>query len=139
MLEQARVKGIYAELREADLMAELLGSVSHWPLILAADVLCYFGALEEVMAAVHARLEPGGWFAFSLEQLVPDHDGVVPGNGNWALLRQGRYAHAADYARASAVAAGFTIRVMASEVVRWEAGVPVEGILIVLERTRHDG
>ncbi|MGE0222029.1 MAG: tetratricopeptide repeat protein [Acetobacteraceae bacterium] len=139
MLEQARVKRIYADLREADLMTALQAGTDRWPLILAADVLCYFGALEEVLEAVHARLEPGGWFAFSLERLLPDHDGVVPGNGHWALLRQGRYAHAADYARETALAAGFAVRVMADEIVRWEAGIPVDGLLMVLERTRHDG
>ena len=39
--------------------------------------------------AVHEALEPGGWFVFSVERVLPDHDGVMPGNGNWALQRQG--------------------------------------------------
>ena len=111
----------------------------HWPAILAADVLCYFGALDEVLTAVHARLEPGGWFVFSLERLVADHDGEIPGNGSWALLRQGRYAHAVEYAHNCATEAGFAIRLLTPEVVRYEAGVPVDGIMMVLERTRHDG
>lgn len=162
MLEQARVKGIYARLIEADLMAALgpggprpggaipgapttaaqgdeAAPPSHYPLIIAADVLCYFGALNEVLTAVHARLEPGGWFVFSLETLLADHDGTVPGNGEWALLRQGRYAHAADYVQRAALDAGFTIRASASEVIRFEGGVPVDGMLLVLERSRHDG
>jgi predicted TPR repeat methyltransferase len=37
-----------------------------WKLIVAADVLVYFGALSEVFAAVHSRLEPGGWFVFTV-------------------------------------------------------------------------
>ena len=144
MLEQARVKNIYAELREADLMTALAGDPSsdktqHWPVIVAADVLCYFGSLEDVLPAVHARLEPGGWFIFSLERLVPDLDGEVPGNGRWALLRQGRYAHAVDYVHRAAVAAGFAIRLLTPEVIRFEAGMPVDGIMMVLERVRHDG
>ena len=112
---------------------------SHWPLIIAADVLCYFGALDDVLPAVHGRLEPGGWFVFSLETLLPDLDGVVPGNGDWALLRQGRYAHAVDYARRVALDAGFVIRHFVPEIVRHEAGTPVDGVLMVLERARHDG
>jgi predicted TPR repeat methyltransferase len=146
MLEQARIKSVYTTLIEADLITALGGGLAarmpgqtHWPLVIAADVLCYFGALDDVLAAVHARLEPGGWFIFSLEVLLPDHDGVVPGNGDWALLRQGRYAHALDYARRAALDAGFVIRRLASEVVRHEAGVAVDGVLVVLERARHDG
>lgn len=142
MLDQARVKQVYATLIEADLMAALASGEpdqSHWPLIIAADVLCYFGALDDVLPAVHGRLEPGGWFVFSLETLLPDLDGVVPGNGDWALLRQGRYAHAVDYARRVALDAGFVIRHLAPEIVRHEAGTPVEGVLMVLERARHDG
>jgi predicted TPR repeat methyltransferase len=144
MLDQARVKQIYARLIEADLMTALsagpeAGAPAHWPLIIAADVLCYFGALDDVLTTVRARLEPGGWFIASLERLLADHDGTVPGNGDWALLRQGRYAHAAEYVQRAALDAGFVIRRFASEVIRFEAGVPVDGLLLVLERARHDG
>ena len=92
-----------------------------------------------MLPAVHARLEPGGWFVVSLERLVPDHDGEIPGNGRWALLRQGRYAHAVDYVHRAAITAGFAIRLLTPEVIRFEAGMPVDGIMMVLERVRHDG
>jgi len=142
MLDQARIKQVYADLVEADLMTALGGPLipqADWPLIIAADVLCYFGALDDVIPTIRTRLEPGGWFVCSLERLLPDHDGIVPGNGDWALLRQGRYAHDADYARRIALDSGFVIRHFAPEVVRYEAGVPVDGILMVLERPHHDG
>jgi predicted TPR repeat methyltransferase len=138
MLQHARVKQLYADLREADLMTMLREDTAQWPLVLAADVLCYFGALEEAMQAVHARLQPGGWFVFSLEELLPDHDGVLPGNGDWALLRQGRYAHTVTYASRAALAAGFSIRTNDQEVIRYEADVPVQGMLMVLERVAAD-
>ena len=89
---------------------------------------------------MHARLEPGGWFIFSVEELLPDHDGAMHGNGDWALQRQGRYAHAMDYVadggkRSPTSPSGF-----------WNARrcatrrtSPVAGIFAVLERTRHDG
>ena len=56
----------------------LAEDATRWRLVLAADVLIYFGALEELLAAVHPRLQPGGWFIFSVEELLPDHDGMVP-------------------------------------------------------------
>jgi predicted TPR repeat methyltransferase len=137
MLAHAAAKGLYAELREADVMAELAGGAEHWPLILAGDMLCYFGDLQPLLAAVHANLQPNGWFVCSTEELLPDRDGVVPGVGGWALQRLGRYAHAIDYVRVTAEQAGFTIRQLERQVVRHEANAPVPGLLAVLERGHH--
>jgi predicted TPR repeat methyltransferase len=139
MLAQARGKGVYDRLIEADIETALADSAETWPLVTAADVLCYFGALERVLAALRHRLEPGGWFLFSLELLLAHHDGTVPGNGDWALQRQGRYAHAPAYVERAALDAGFVIRENRHEVIRFKAGLPVEGLVMVLERPRHDG
>ena len=97
-------------MREAEILADLgRESAERWPLIIAADVLCYFGALETVLAAVHGRLQSGGWFVFSTEELLPDHDGIMPGNGSWAPHRQGRYAHSLNYVHEAAWTAGFRV------------------------------
>ncbi|MBN8925588.1 MAG: hypothetical protein BGO51_01430 [Rhodospirillales bacterium 69-11] len=139
MLAQAAAKGLYAHLRQEDVMTALADGEARWPLILAGDVVCYFGALEELMQAVHARLEPGGWFMLSTEELLPHADGTLPGDGRWALLRQGRYVHHAEYLAGCATQAGFEIRVFERGVIRYEAEVPVDGFFVVLERVRHDG
>jgi predicted TPR repeat methyltransferase len=138
MLAHARVKRLYAELREADIIADLTAHEQQWPLIIAADVLCYFGALEDLLAIVHQRLEPGGWFVFSVEQVLPDHDGIVPGNGKWALQRQGRYAHAEEYVYEAVCAAGFRVLRIDRPIVRQEAGADVPGLLFAIERIHHD-
>jgi SAM-dependent methyltransferase len=49
MLAHARAKRIYAELREGDIIADLNSHSQRWPLITAADVLCYMGGLSRVM------------------------------------------------------------------------------------------
>ena len=104
-------------------------------------MFCYFGALAELFAAAHANLTPGGWLVCSVEELLPDRDGVVPGDndGNWALQRQGRYAHSLAYIRHTATEAGFQVLRLDRETVRHEANAPVAGLLIVLQRVRHDG
>jgi predicted TPR repeat methyltransferase len=187
MLAQAAAKGLYAELREADVLEVLArkplppaaggvevrstdgegdragtlgrdaacrpdhphprrsasstsaapaGEVFGYPLILAADVFCYFGALGEVFAAAHANLSPGGWLVGSVEELLPDRDGALPGtNGNWALQRQGRYAHSLAYIRDTATTAGFQVLRLDRETVRYEANAPVAGLLMVLQRS----
>jgi predicted TPR repeat methyltransferase len=139
MLDQARAKRLYTELRENDIVTDLATHSERWPLIVAADVLCYFGALEPLFAQIHISLQPAGWFVFSVEEVLPDHDGVVPGNGNWALGRLGRYAHAPEYVHEAACAAGFRVLRTDRRAIRQEAGIDVPGLLLTLERIRHDG
>jgi predicted TPR repeat methyltransferase len=119
----------------------LLGALPPYPLILAADVFCYFGALTDVFTAAHASLTPGGWLVCSVEELLPDRDGVLPGDhdGAWALQRQGRCAHSLAYVRDTATAAGFEVLRLDREAVRCEANAPVPGLLAVLQRVWHDG
>jgi predicted TPR repeat methyltransferase len=138
MLIHAKEKRLYAELREGDIIADLTTNKQRWPLIIAGDVLCYFGSITELLELVHQRLEPGGWFVFSVEQILPDHDGVVPGNGNWALQRQGRYVHSESYIYEAVCDAGFRVLRTERPVIRQEAGAGVQGLLLAIERIRHD-
>jgi predicted TPR repeat methyltransferase len=138
MLAHASAKQLYAESREADLQQMLAEDETRWKLIVAADVFVYFGALTEVLASVHARLEPGGWFVFSVEELLPDSDGTVHGNAGWALERMGRYVHSMSYVASAVREAGFAVRTLERQVVRYEADAPVAGIFAVLERGPHD-
>jgi predicted TPR repeat methyltransferase len=102
--------------------------------IVAADTACYFGSLDTLLAAVHQRLQPGGWFVFSVEEILADHDGVMPGNGDWAPGRQGRYAHAPHYVHEAACSAGFRVLRIDRPVIRQEAGIDVPGLLLTIER-----
>jgi predicted TPR repeat methyltransferase len=138
MLEQARAKGLYSSLREARLPAALNDDTTSWRLILAADVLCYFGALDEMLRTVFGHLRPGGRFIFSLEELLPNQDGAIPGNGDWAPGRLGRHAHSARYLAATAAAHGYRCLTLDHAVLRYEAGGPLAGLLVVLERPRDD-
>jgi predicted TPR repeat methyltransferase len=134
MLEAAAAKQRYAELHETDLMQFMVEDDRRWQLIVAADVLVYFGALAELLTLARSRLEPGGWFAFSLEELLPGAPGSVRDSGDWALQCQGRYAHSMDYVVASARETGYAIRTLERQTVRFEGEAPVAGFLVVLER-----
>lgn len=138
MLAEARSKGLYDTLIHADLEQMLAQSDEMWPLILAADVFCYFGDLGGVLGAVHARLQPGGLLAFTVEELDDASMTACDRNRGWRLGRQGRYAHSFDMIAAGVAAAGFDLQVMRREVLRTEAGAPVPGILTVVQRVRHD-
>jgi predicted TPR repeat methyltransferase len=132
MLAQARAKNLYAHLEQAELEAYLARDSTAWPVMLAADVFCYFGDLDDALCLAHGRLTPGGVLAFTVEELAE------PGLP-WRLGRQGRFAHAEAYVRAAAAKAGFAIRTARREALRTEATADVPGLLFVLERVRHDG
>jgi predicted TPR repeat methyltransferase len=138
MLAGAAAKHLYADLHETDLMQFLAEDATPWKAVLAADVLVYFGALREVAASVHARLEPGGWFVFTVEELDPDHHDNVHGDGDWVLGPMGRYAHSMLYVAKIAREAGFVIRTLERQTLRYESDVPVAGYFVVLEREQHD-
>jgi predicted TPR repeat methyltransferase len=135
MLAGAAATKLYAELREADFMQVLTDDAARWRLILAADVLCYFGVLHDALAAVHARLESGGWFIFNVEEALPDYSGTTRAVDGWALQRQGRYVHTMDYVAKVARELNFTIRTLERQTLRYEADAPVAGLFGVLERT----
>ncbi|MCW2247894.1 putative TPR repeat methyltransferase [Azospirillum fermentarium] len=122
MLEQARARGLYDRLTEAELTAFLTRHPARFDVILAADVLCYFGDLAEVLAAARAGLRPGGLLAFTVERLA---DGRP-----YRVNPHGRYAHAPGYVEAAVEGAGLRLSVLRGEVLRHEGGQPVAGLLV---------
>jgi len=138
MLDDARAKCLYKTLRQGVIVSDLTLYEQRWPLIIAADVFCFFGALEDLLALVYQRLKPSGWLLFAVESLQPDYHRVVPGNWNWALQRRGRYAHAEHYVYEASCNAGFRIERIDRPTIRQEASADVTGLLLVLERVRHD-
>lgn len=135
MLEEARAKGCYTSLHEADLLAHLRAPGPAYPIILAGDVLCYFGDLAEIFTAVATRLAPGGLFLCSLEEQAGEELTVDDiGQPGWQLGRQGRYTHQVNHILTRASEAGLALREIVQEPLRQEAGADVAGLIVVLER-----
>ena len=127
MLERARARGLYDQLVEAELGTFLAGHPRAFDLIVAADVLCYFGGLEAVLAAAAAALRPGGRLAFTVERLEASD---VPHRVN----PHGRYAHAEEHVRAALAATGLAVLRHSRETLRQEGGAPVGGLVVVAAR-----
>ena len=129
MLSQARATGLYDELACADIGAFLGERTAAFDLVVAADVLVYFGDLALLFARVRASLRPGGWFCFSTEA---GEGGAGFASLDYALLPSNRYAHALDYLERLAATHGFTILEAGRAPVRSENGVAIDGHLLVL-------
>jgi predicted TPR repeat methyltransferase len=125
MLDKAREAGLYDELACADILPWLEQRPAEWSLVLAADVLVYFGALERLFDRVARVLQPGGCLAFSVEALASTS---APG---YAITASNRFAHAPAYVRACAQAAGLTLVEQRDAVLRQEHGVEVAGLLFL--------
>src|SRR6202011_5820865 len=69
MLSKAAARAVYDQLNCAELTQWLAECGQQFGLVVAADVLCYFGDLSAAFANSRAVLAPGACFACSLEAL----------------------------------------------------------------------
>ena len=124
MMEQARDRHVYDALIKAELTAFLQQSPAHYDVIVSADTLVYFGALEAVLSAASAALRPGGMLVFTLEKNAQP-DAPVP----YRLETHGRYTHRREYVERLCADAGLRTEIVHAEL-RMECGVPVAGLVV---------
>lgn len=126
MIAETARKGIYDSLQKAELVAALSARRADADLVTAADVLIYCGALPPVLTALVPAMRQGGLVAFSLEA----HDGPEA-----HFLRPSlRYAHGVQATRDALVVAGLEVLRFETEVLRFDRGAPIAGMLIVARR-----
>ena len=124
MLQHASGKGVYHELVQSELTAYLEQRHDAYDVIVSADTLVYFGALEQVFAAAAAALRPGGVFIFTVEEAL-DH-APTP---TYDLQPHGRYSHSPSYVERLLVMVGLHPAIGRAEL-RKESGLPVAGLVI---------
>jgi predicted TPR repeat methyltransferase len=129
MLALAHQRSVYDELHEAELTAFLVSRPATFDIIVLADVLCYFGRLEEAIHAAHAALLSGGLLCFSVEVLAEAAAGEC-----FQLGRHGRYSHTMPYLEHVVTEADFGPPGIDEVVLRQELGRPVKGYLVTGRR-----
>lgn len=125
MLARARARGGYDHLVKAELGEYLTNQVQAFELVVIADVLIYFGALDGVFAAARAALEHEGLLVFTIETRVADSQAPP-----FVIRPSGRYAHAPQYVESALVKHGFQVLSSTPVVLREEFTVPVAGLVI---------
>ena len=123
MLARARARDKYDDLVEAELSAWLGRQRHAYDVIVSADTLCYFGALDAVVAAAANALKPGGLFVFTVEKAAEDVRA-------FKLNPSGRYSHAGEYVRDSVADARLAVNAIDPVVLRRENGQDVAGWLV---------
>ena len=125
MLEKARTRKLYDRLVLAEIVSYLTEVEQKYDILVAGDVLAYFGSLSGILRGVARVLREGGVFAFSVE--------VHRGSG-FRLTPSGRYAHAREYIRRLATSARLREVSVGRAHLRYEYGDPVVGDIWILER-----
>jgi predicted TPR repeat methyltransferase len=131
MLSKAAARGVYDQLNCAELTDYLGTCGTHFDVVIAADVLCYFGDLSVVFARIRDALAAGGHFACSLEA-ADDAGQTDP----FVLRPHGRYQHARAYVEQALQAAGLRLVALSERILRYERNNPVGG-LVVLATPAH--
>lgn len=124
MVARARERCIYNGLAVSDI-ENLPAPDEHYDLVLAADTLVYLGDLRLVFASVSAQLKPTGFFLFTAEKCE---------DAAFSLGPKRRWRHSEDYLRKEAERLGFIVAGLLSCSPRTEAGVPVDGYAVALQR-----
>ena len=130
MLAKAQARGMYDELAKGELTEYLHTHPSTFDVVISADTLVYFGALEVALAAAHSALKDNGVLVFTVEHAA-DSDAQFPG---YRLNPHGRYSHSLDYLGRTLAAAGFVAPKLDTVVLRMESGSPVEGIAVTCRK-----
>lgn len=128
MIAQARRKGLYDRLTVGDMgyyLAEAAAAGAQHHLVVAADVLVYVNALDDIVAGAARVLAPAGLLAFTAETHA----------GRGVILRESlRHAHGEDHVRDALAAAGLRPLVLERRSTRTETAQPVPGLLVVAAR-----
>lgn len=125
MLQTAQRREIYDELVHAELTGFLATQTAAYDLIIMADTLIYFGALEPVFSAAYSALSVGGKLVFTAEisnQRTADQ---------YHLHFSGRYSHSESYITDTLASCGFSLTSLTPIVIREELGKPVAGVLVI--------
>ena len=134
MLEGAAARQVYDELHKGELVGFLRAHPREFDVIVSADTLVYFGALEEFVSAAAGALRPDGLLILTLEALPG-----AAGGPDYEIENHGRYSHARGYVDRLLTEAGMEPAIVPAEL-RMEAGAPVAGLAVrarLREGRRH--
>lgn len=126
-LAVAEAKGLYDALHAREIVEYMdTCETASFDLVVAADMLIYFGDLTEFLQGARRVLKSGGCLIGSFQALAADHGFAIESNG--------RFSHARSYLLERHGAAGFTPIAVESLDIREELGLPVKGLLVVARK-----
>lgn len=134
MLSKAGNRGCYDELAAVEALdylqeaTRLIGSASPFSLVVALDVLIYFGPLGALFHLVAENLANGGYFVLSVE--IPESEAA----NDFQLIPSRRFVHSGEFVVQEAAAVGLVVELGQNVDLRLENGAPVKGCVFALSK-----
>ncbi|MCL5273084.1 MAG: tetratricopeptide repeat protein [Gammaproteobacteria bacterium] len=126
MLGHAKEKGIYDSLIHSEVSDFLSKNKQAYDLIVAADVLPYFGDLTALFQSISAHMTPEGYFIFTTE---------ISETESWILQTSARFKHSSDYIKTLANQFQFNMIKQEQVPARLQNQHPLDVMLYVLKKT----
>jgi predicted TPR repeat methyltransferase len=127
MLEIVAQKNLYQGLIHADIPDFLKDKHDVYDLVIAGDVLVYFGDLGELFADIYQALHHDGLFVFNAE---------IGSDKDYSMTESGRFAHSKSYLDNLIQQTQFKTLDYQIIHLRTQNGVPVEGHLYLLAKLK---
>ncbi len=127
MIEEAKKKAVYDKLSVVDIMEIIDNYENDFDVIIAMDVLCFFGDLSEVYKKCARALRSGGVFGFTVEKGESDQD--------WTFHNYGNFLHSVDYLNRMGQIVGLKKMKIEEMVLRKELYEARVGYLCVFQKT----
>jgi predicted TPR repeat methyltransferase len=130
MLEKAKALMTYESLIKMDITDYLAQiDLNPFDLIIASDVLVYYGDLKTLFSLIRKNLNSNGSFSFTTELLKQTTE-----EPSYHLQSTGRFAHSEQYIRSIAIECDLNIAYHETISLREQKGDPVPGQLFILQR-----
>jgi predicted TPR repeat methyltransferase len=127
MLDIARQKKIYTDLICDDICHYLENNQIFFNLIVASDVLTYFGDLTKAFVRIWRSLTPDGLFVFTFSENDINSE-------DFFMAPSGRFVHTYQYIEKVLKGVGFKLISAEKHILRNEAEVPVYGYVVVARK-----
>ena len=127
MLEIAEQKGIYAQLICDDICHYMENSDYFFHIMVAADVITYFGDLTKAFVRIWRSLTPDGLFVFTFSENDINSE-------DFFMAPSGRFVHTYQYIEKVLKGVGFKLISAEKHILRNEAEVPVYGYVVVARK-----
>lgn len=134
MVAVAKELGAYYKLYHNDILHFLPKHLTEYDLIVAADVLCYFGELTVVFGYCRQSLTDNSLMVFTVEYL----NNPAKKNQPFRLQTSGRFAHSQDYIENELEKAGFKIETNKELIIRYQEDDPVKGLLYIVRKSQYN-
>ena len=127
MLQKAQEKNVYNQLVNMDIEEYLQDKKEEFDLVIAADVLTYFGRLDSLFNQIANSMKKSGVFIFSVTQNPHSKE-------DYFLHLSGRFHHHADYIAKCLQNSQLELLKMYPQNLRSEGGKNVEGWIVIAQK-----